>query len=312
MKIERFDARALPADATIKAWRARDGWSIRLLEWPQPAGGPVRGSLIFAGGRGDFLEKYLEPLAHWHAGGWNVASFEWRGQGGSRGGTSAGHIESFDPLVADAADLIGEWIAREKGPHVAVAHSMGGHLLLRVLAEHRPAIAAAVLVAPMIGINAAPIPPWLGSRIAGTMCLLGRSGRRAWKNNERPAPAGSRRQDFLTSCRERYGDELWWKQREPGYDLGPPTWGWLRTAYRSIAGLTSDLLARIRTPLLVLGTHRDRLVSPNAIEREVRALPDVRLHMYPDAAHEILRESDPVRVDALARIDTFLAERAPA
>ena len=29
------------------------------MEWPQPKGRPVRGSLLFAGGRGDFVEKYL-------------------------------------------------------------------------------------------------------------------------------------------------------------------------------------------------------------------------------------------------------------
>ena len=38
---------------------------------------------------------------------------------------------------------------------------MGGHLLLRTLVERRPALDAAVLVAPMIGVNSAPIPAWL-------------------------------------------------------------------------------------------------------------------------------------------------------
>jgi lysophospholipase len=110
------------------------------MDWPQPEGGGA-GSLLFAGGRGDFIEKYLEPLAHWHARGWNVVSFDWRGQGESRGTSSAGHLDSFDPLVADdLAALIAEW-RRSPGPHVAIGHSMGGHLLLRILAERSPALA---------------------------------------------------------------------------------------------------------------------------------------------------------------------------
>jgi lysophospholipase len=32
--------------------------------------------------------------------------------------------------------------------------------------------------------------------------------------------------------------------------------------------------------------------------------------MFPDAAHELLRESNPVRLEALARIDGFLDEHA--
>jgi aspartyl-tRNA(Asn)/glutamyl-tRNA(Gln) amidotransferase subunit B len=40
-------------------------------------------------------------------------------------------------------------------------------------------------------------------------------------------------------------------------------------------------------------------------------LPDARLHVYGrEAAHEILRELDPVRLDALGRIDRFLDEVA--
>lgn len=312
MKVEKLGRRALPAGADVALWTAADGLPIRLLDWPQPDEAQARGSLIFAGGRGDFLEKYLEPLLHWHARGWNVASFEWRGQGGSRGDIVGGHVESFDPLVADGAELIAGWRGRRPGPHVAVAHSMGGHLLLRVLAERRPGLDAAVLLAPMIGINSSPIPQWVAPRIASAMCTRGLSRERPWKGNERPAPPGSSRQAFLTSCPERYSDELWWREREPGYNLGPPTWGWLRAAYRSIAMLTPERLRAVPTPLLILGAERDRLVSGRAIGRAARLLPDVRLHMYRDAAHEILRESDPVRHDALQRIDAFLDGRAPA
>jgi lysophospholipase len=34
--------------------------------------------------------------------------------------------------------------------------------------------------------------------------------------------------------------------------------------------------------------------------------------MFPEAGHEILREVDPIRTAALARIDDFLDARAPA
>src|SRR3546814_12891066 len=74
-------------------------------------------------------------MGHWHGRGWNVDSFDWRGQGESRGTIVGGHVESFDPLVADCAALLEQWIEATPLPHVAVGHSMGGHLLLRTIAE---------------------------------------------------------------------------------------------------------------------------------------------------------------------------------
>lgn len=310
MKPIAIDRRAHPAGAEFSVWRAADGWSLRRMDWPQPSQAAVRGSLLFVGGRGDFIEKYLEPMGHWHAHGWNVASFDWRGQGDSRGTIVGGHVATLDPLVEDCAALLAEWTAGTNGPHVAIAHSMGGHILLRAIAEHRPGLAAAVLIAPMIDVNATPIPPWLGRRIAGTLARLGWSERRAWKENERPAPTGSTRQAYLTSSPERYGDELWWKDRQPGFELGPPTWGWLDAAFRSIGRLTPAALKAVDMPILILGTARDRLVSPTAIRRAARLLPRAELLMFRKAAHELLRESDSVRLVAMARIDEFFDTHA--
>lgn len=307
-----MDRRALPEGAEISTWQAPDGWRLRLLEWPSRNSDAMRGSLVFANGRGDFIEKYLEPLGHWHERGWSILAFDWRGQGGSAGDVVGGHLDSFDPLVADGAALLERWMAGMRGPHVAVGHSMGGHLLLRIMAEHRPPLAAAALVAPMIRINARPIPHDLGRLISRTLARLGLRRRRAWQQNERPHLPGTSRRAYLTTCAERYEDEMWWKAREPAFNLGPPSWGWLDAAYRSIDSLTLERLGEVRTPILILGTDSDRLVSPTAIRRAGAALPDAELHMYRTAAHEILRESDPVRIDALARIDAFLDARAPA
>jgi lysophospholipase len=312
MKLLQIDRRALPPGAEISSWRAADGWTLRVMEWPQSHNQGARGSLVFANGRGDFIEKYLEPLGHWHASGWNVLAFDWRGQGGSAGDIVGGHLDSFDPLVEDGAALLRYWSDRRPGPHVALGHSMGGHLLLRILAEHRPPLAAAVLVAPMIRINARPIPHTVGRRISAALARMGLRRLRAWQKNERPHLPGTSRSLYLTSCPDRYADEMWWKERQPSYNLGPPSWGWLDAAYRSIDSLTPDKLAKVETPILILGTDRDRLVSPNAIRRAAAALPNAELHMYPDAAHELLRESDPVRLDALARIDSFFDRRARA
>jgi lysophospholipase len=270
------------------------------MDWP--ARGTARGNLLFAGGRGDFIEKYLPSLHHWRSRGWNVTAFDWRGQGGSQreGGTS--NPASFDPLIDDLAGITADARA-----DVVIGHSMGGHLVLRALAEGRLEVGRVVLVAPMIEINSAPFPAATAAPLAEFMCLTGLRDVPMWKTPPPGTPWWKRRQASLTRSADLYSDELYWWEREPGFHIGPPSWGWTRAAYRSAASwFTPEKLAAIETPILILAAARDRLVSAAAIRRVAAALPRAELHVYAHAAHEILRDSDDVRLDAYARIDAFL------
>src|SRR6478735_2315541 len=179
-----MNRRMVPAGAAIDSWDAPDGWPLRRLAWP----GAERGSLLFLGGRGDIFEKYYEAFEHWHRGGWSLDSFDWRGQGGSgrlSDDPMCGHASDFAPWIEDLAAFFTEWRASTKGPHVIVAHSMGGHLTLRALVERRIAPDAAALVAPMLGMKSAPFGPRLAARVARLRCRIAGPERRAWKTNER-------------------------------------------------------------------------------------------------------------------------------
>jgi lysophospholipase len=191
-----------------------------------------------------------------------------------------------------------------------IGHSMGGHLILRALAEKRIAPDGAVLVAPMLGFETAMLPVGLVAAIVGVVAR-GRFGERlAWKTNERPAAAHASRAGFLTHDADRYADELWWKTEKPELALGPPSIKWLADAYRSAVTLRDMDLSKVASPVLALGTWGDKLVSPQAIADIVPRIPGAGLHMFgKDVAHEILRECDGPRNEALAKIDSFLQGR---
>ncbi len=311
MDAEPFSRRRLPADAAMSEWRAADGWPCRRLDWAPAPGVARRGALLFAGGRGDFIEKYLEAYAWWRDAGWAVTAFDWRGQGRSRGNILRGNYPSFDPLIDDLAGLIEAWRREAAGPHLAIGHSMGGHLLLRTLVDRAPALDAAVLVAPMIRVNSWPMPSWLTPQIADMMCAMGWRDEPVWKLPDDHNRLGSARHRNLTSSEERYADELFWWEEEPGMSIGAPSWGWMRAAFASAeASFTEEKLKRVTLPVLILATEQDRLVSADAIREAAAALPNARVEWVNEAAHEILRESDPIRLDALARLDRFLDEVA--
>lgn len=308
------DRRAYPQGSSIGAWTAADGWTHRSFTWPSAAEQP-RGSILFQGGRGDLLEKYLEAFWHWHEAGWGVTSFDWRGQGGSGrlcANPNVGHASDFAPWIDDLSAFVAAWRSETPGPHVLISHSMGGHLALRALAERRIEVDAAVLVAPMLGVRSKPFGAKLGGWIARLMTKVGDPERPAWKQNERPAPM-RKRQSFLTHCPERYADEAWWKENSPQLALGPPSWAWLATAFASTAELERPgAIEHVRTPLLILTADHDELVDPCAAHRVAARLPGARLVRFgPEAAHEILREADAVRLRALGEIDSFLNAEAP-
>lgn len=276
----------------------------------------MRGSILFLGGRGDIFEKYLETFDHWCRAGWSVASFDWRGQGGSgrlSDDPGCGHASSFAPFIDDLAAYAEQWRKAGPGPHVIVAHSMGGHLTLRALSEARVAPDAVVLVAPMLGLKSAPFGAPFAAKVARLMCAIGRPDRLAWKSNERPGVPMKNRRALLTHDLDRYDDELWWKAEKPEIAVGPPSWAWVAEAYRSTLALEErGKLERIDMPILILAAEKDRLVDVDAIGRMAARLPNAKLRMWgPESAHEILREADQVRDAALAEIDRFLDSRAP-
>ncbi|PLK24375.1 alpha/beta hydrolase [Novosphingobium sp. TH158] len=309
-----FDGRTIPAGATESRWIAPDGHAIRRIDWPAPQ--PCRGSILFLPGRGDFYEKYLEALAYWNSRGWRVTSADWRGQAGSgRLGSDAvtGHVGDFVQWVDDLAALWEDWKASTPGPHVLAAHSMGGHIVLRALVERRVDPDAMVLSAPMLGFHTYGLPLPVLHVAARLMCALGDRRRPAWKWSEKPGQVPEGRDVLLTHDARRYEDEMVWREQRPELVMGPGSWGWVERAYASARLMfAAGRLEAVGTPVFIVATSEDKLVSADAIRLAARRLPACEMLMFgKEARHEILREADGVRDRALAAIDDFLDRKAP-
>jgi len=310
------DRRAIPAHAREGVWHAPDGHAVRRIDWHRDAGEPGRGSLLFVPGRGDCYEKYLEVLEGWHEAGWSVTSLDWRGQALSgRLGLDAttGHVSDFAGWVEDLAAFAREWRDQAAGPHVCVAHSMGGHIVLRAVAERKVSFRALVLTAPMLGMLPDRFPSRHLHALARIISRLGDPRRPAWKSNETPVALASRI-ELLTHDEARYADEAWWRETRPELAMGPASWGWIVAALASIRRLEAPgVLEGVTLPVLIIATQADRLVSWRAIARAAARLPHAELVAFgSEARHEILREVDPVRTRALDAIAEFLDRVAPA
>lgn len=309
-----FERRAIPQNASESRWQAADGWQIRRIDWPAPAIG-AKGSILFLPGRGDFYEKYLETLAHWNTSGWHVTASDWRGQGDSgRLGNDAvtGHIDDFSTWCEDLGLLWKRWRAETPGPHVLAGHSMGGHLVLRTVAEGLADPAALILSGPMLGFTASLLPQALMHQATRLIKSLGDPRRPAWKWSEAPGQVPETRAHLLTHDAERYADELWWRDHRPALVMGPGSWGWVERAYASMRLLEEPgMLENVKVPVVIVATDNDKLVGWKPIARAATRLPDCELvHFGKEGRHELLREADPVRDLALDACDAMLARVA--
>lgn len=299
--------RSFPADARLSHWTAPDGWAHRRFDWV--AARPV-GRLLFQTGRADMIEKYLEVFAHLVARGWSVTAFDWRGQGGSGrllADRHVGHGADFSVYVADLRSFWQQWRGEDGAGlrHVLLGHSMGGHLALRAVVEGAVDPDALVLVSPMLGLRL-PTGALLGAILIRAMAALGRGERAIWRADD--GAGRHTRQRNLTHDVTRYEDEAYWYARMPELALGPPSWGWLAEASRSIRGLSRDpRLDRLGLPTLMLIAEADRLVDSRIAARVAARIGARTVRFGDEAAHELLREADPVRLRALEAIDTFLA-----
>src|SRR3546814_11740251 len=133
MECDAATRRRLPDDSEAGFWTAPDGCRIRTLRLRPEAG--RRGAILFAGGRADYFEKYLESLIHWRERGWDVTACDWSGQGGSGEmpdtGPRIGNTEEFSVCLQRATDMARQRGETVEGLHILNSKSLGGKQMHR-------------------------------------------------------------------------------------------------------------------------------------------------------------------------------------
>ena len=295
---------------------------LRAAVWETPPAGPKRAICLLLNGHTEFLEKYEEVAAELCARGFDVVSFDWRGQGASERrayGNRAGHIGTFDEYDSDLAAVMlqaVEPIQRSLPapiPVIGLAHSMGAHILLRYLHDHPRRIRSAVLLAPMLDVHTGKYSPQQVRLITALINIRKPSTRLVFGVEERDPLELTFEENAVTSDRARFERTQALLKAQPFLRIFGPTFGWLGAALHSMALMKRKSYAEeITTPLLVFGAGRDRVVHVQAIRNFVKNLPKARYVEIENAQHEILMENDAIRARFWGEFDKFIAEQLGA
>jgi lysophospholipase len=302
----------IPSGAIAGAFKTRDGLRLRFARW-EPTRGPKRGTVCLFQGRSEYIEKYFEVVADLRRRGFAVATMDWRGQGGSDRQLSnprKGHVRSFAEYDQDLAQFMKEIVLPDcQPPFIALGHSMGGHVLLRNAASPASWFARMVLSAPMLDIARQELgAPHALARIYAETLAGARLGRLFVHDGDAdPIEMGPFEANPLTSDAIRYLRNRSIIEAAPELGLGSPTIAWLRAALRSIARLSSPTYPlRVEVPLLLFAAGMDRVVSTHAIEEFALRLKVGTHVLLPQARHEILQETDELRLRFWAAFDAYL------
>lgn len=290
------------------------GVRLRAARFEADPATPYRGVCILLNGQTEFMEKYFEVIDELRGRGFSVATMDWRGQGGSSrllaDDSRKSFIGDFREYDEDL-DTLMDWIVTPmlKGHEkpVALAHSMGGHNLLRYLLRRPGAIRRGVLCAPMIAISLRGQREFLVRAITRFETWRGNAKGWVWGMEARDPHRVTFASQMVTSDTQRFERNQVLLRNNPDLRLAGATWGWLAAALASMKWLRGEA-AKITTPLLIVGAGEDRICLTPEAKAFAAATPNGEYVEVVGAGHEILMEKNAIRARFWDAFDAFASK----
>lgn len=304
----------MPAGGRAGYMTTPDNVRIRYAIWRNAEPGH-KGTVCLVQGRAEFIEKYFETVADLLARGFSVATFDFRGQGGSDrliDPPTRGYVDRLEDYWTDLNSFHKDILLPEcLPPFYLVGHSTGGLVALMAAVRDRMMFDRMFLSSPLLGVEGMPFSMASMASIAELLCYAGLGhmpvGR---KQDEMPSEAnfaGNKQ----TSDYARYMRMVDTLKKRPDLAVGRPTLRWTAAAFRAVARANADdFPARINVPVLMMAAARDEIASTPAIESLGLRLRIGRHAVIANARHELFMENDDVRGQVFAAFDAFITEQS--
>ncbi|WP_162653095.1 alpha/beta hydrolase [Lentilitoribacter sp. Alg239-R112] len=272
------------------------------------SGQNAKGTIVLLQGRNECIEKYYETIRYFTNAGFWVATFDWRGQGGSErllAGERRGFVQKFQDYQDDVKHFLDQVVLPDtRMPFFAVGHSMGGLVLLSIAPSIANRIDRIVLAAPFLGLTITGARRFfigLGLKLAN-MFGFGKYALPRRENNQKS------RFDRLTSSSERFMRNQGIYEAYPEFGTGPPTIRWLLQMMKVQKRVNDQsFLEPITVPTVILGATHDGVVPYHIMEDISTKFRAGQLIPFDGSRHEILQEVSIYREPALEAILAFFS-----
>ena len=305
----------VPQGARVGVFETRDRVRLRYALFPRTAG-VHKGTICLVQGRTEFIEKYFETIADFQKRGFQVATFDWRGQGGSDRlirNPRLGFVETFDDYGTDLSSFHAEILLPDcPPPFYLVGHSMGGLVCLFTGARDRMMFDRIFLSAPMLALDGQPLSMAGMARLTEALSFAGLGKLPIARAADRPPSQARFPANPLTSDLVRYMRSVDVVKARPDLFISSPTIRWSAAALRAMAIAGGDAFpTMLKVPVLMLAAARDEVVSAPAIEQLGLRMRTGRHIVIAAARHELFMEADAIRGQVLAAFDAFITQQSP-
>jgi lysophospholipase len=303
-----------PEGGRVAYFETSDKVRLRFAVWRRSAG-PNKGTICLVHGRTEFIEKYFETIRDFQARGFCVATFDWRGQGGSERlikNSAFGYVDHFNDYICDLRSFHSDILLPDcPPPFHLVGHSMGGLVALLAAAEDRMMFDRLFLSAPMLRPEGVSLSPAMAATLMGVLRFVGLGGMSVARRADKPMSEEAFAGNDLTSDLARYTRALDILKARPDLEVTAPSVSWAGAAFKAMAVAgANNFAARVRLPVLMLAAAQDRVVSTAAIESLGLRMRSGWHSVIAGARHELFMETDAVREQLLAAFDAFIAEQS--
>lgn len=267
----------------------------------------ARGTVVLLQGRNESIEKYAETIGELTARGLWVATFDWRGQGGSERllkNPRRGHVRRFADYEIDLATFLDKIVLPDtRLPFFMLAHSMGALVALSQAPMLASRIDRLAVAAPFVALGGQKVGHGMIGVMAAVFTIFGFGFLPLMRDKgSRPFP-----ENLLTSDARRFARNKALTDTHPELALGPPTARWLHETFKAIKRVSArEHLTQIRVPTIVLAPTQDKLVPHLAVETLARNFRAGHMIPIDGARHELLQEADHYRAQAIAAIEAFI------
>ena len=164
---------------------------------------------------------------------------------------------------------------------------------------------AAILSAPMLGMNTGKYPKWLAKVTADFFCAIGKGTKYAAGQS-----GFSDKPSFETSScvsRERYLYIYNMRLRNINYQTYGGTYAWVKAGFKVIRKLRKRKnINSIKIPLIIFEAEKDDMVDNCGIEKFAKKAKTAQLVRMKDSKHEIFNAGEAVRDSYYRQIFLFL------
>ena len=307
MKLVGIPGNAVPAGMVCEELKSSDGTPLRVAWMTHP---DARGTVVNVNGRGDYIERYFETIRDLQARNFAVAIFDFRGQGASARPLRNRYrslLKNFSAYDKDLKSVMTQCVLKRlPGPYLALGHSTGAHVLLRVLRKESWFLRV-VLSAPLLGVHTGGWPMLVVRGLTSSFTLLGLGAVFLPGHLKRPLSNLGFEGNAFTSDPQRFQRDAAILAAEPQLGVGGPSFSWLRAALKSMDELARlGRSTKLTAPVLIIAAGADRIVDTKAAFNFAARVPGVSFITIEGARHELLCERTEIREQFLAAFDAFV------